>query len=160
MVGKHTLLWQISDRGGNGKIDVTIFDKMDRIARLNMKTDKSEISIFSATGPVLDWKKTFKWVLSQATSVVYVVAPGRTMLERNQGEAFDLYTEIAKKLNKSWDAIPWQFVLNTIDEEDSHPILKSIPKPLRDCVLKTNAKGNIGIDDLMERLITLTDGDQ
>lgn len=104
-------------------------------------------------GAILYTEVMHRRALERAELVVYVTSAVPICDPECQVEAWDGYLAAATELKKTWNDVPWLFVLNKIDRGSTNFLLHRIPEAYRDQIIQTCAKDGRGVDILWQRIL-------
>ena len=113
MVGKATLFRAIARLNG-AAVKSARHNNMDLTLHFSVPYHDCLLEFISFTGSIVYFDDLVPGEIKDADIVVYVVScrPDHHPMDL---EFFEMYTEIAVSLGKSWSKIPWLFVANKTD---------------------------------------------
>jgi GTPase SAR1 family protein len=114
----------------------------------------SDVEIHTAPGVLIYRDAAMKKVVSKVDAIIYVISadPCRT----DQEGLFQRDIRMAKRLKKTWNDVPWLFVLNKTDLGNDHSIISELPAELRQSMVRTVALTGEGIDQLWQRILLMS----
>lgn len=154
--GKQETIKAISRLTSTNKIAYSEY-RLAQIVSLEIHVNSKRIKLLGTTGAVFYKSEVYKELVSKADAICYLFSVDLTRASYEyQVDVFKEYIAVAQDLGKSWNQIPWVFLLTKVDLEP-HNLFPVYVKSLAGSdFLKIAPIKNIGISDLWDKLMNLT----